>query len=118
MPSVSQRTYRPSPAARKRKNEQQRLKRQREGRIRTDSLRARYNITPEDYDWMLQVQGGGCAVCYTTDASRWGQFHVDHDHETGVVRGLLCAKCNFALGWYERVILPNLKRIEEYRCLR
>lgn len=58
-----------------------------------------YGITVEDYDRMLAAQGGGCAICGGTDPQRnrkW--FCVDHDHETGVVRGLLCMNCNDGLG--------------------
>jgi hypothetical protein len=48
---------------------------------------------------MLVAQGGGCAICGSTDTKGPGQFFaVDHCHETGAVRGLLCLCCNTALG--------------------
>ena len=63
---------------------------------------ARYGITPDDYDKMLAKQKGKCAACGSEDPkSRWGVFHVDHDHETGDVRGLLCSPCNCALGFLQ-----------------
>ena len=70
---------------------------QRKRRDRAGHLRRRYGITLEDYDRMLETQGGGCAICGRpprTDIS----LHVDHDHETGRIRGLLCFPCNNTLG--------------------
>lgn len=58
-------------------------------------LRRTYNISEEDYDKMLVFQEGGCAVCSRPGASR--RLHVDHDHGTGLVRGLLCFQCNALL---------------------
>lgn len=65
---------------------------------------ARYGITVEDYQRMLGAQGGVCAICGSDDPKmRKGarqRFCVDHDHETGRVRGLLCMPCNTALGGF------------------
>ena len=58
-----------------------------------------YGLTPADYDARLAAQSGVCAVCHSMDPQHWsGRFQVDHDHATGVVRGLLCAPCNGGLG--------------------
>ena len=63
---------------------------------------AQYGLTPEDYDRMLAAQGGRCAICGTDNPGGQGnRLHVDHDHETGRVRGLLCQGCNARLGWFE-----------------
>lgn len=56
-------------------------------------LRARYGIGQADYDAMLARQNGVCAGCKKAVPG-----HVDHDHATGKVRGLLCFNCNQALG--------------------
>jgi hypothetical protein len=56
-------------------------------------LRARYGIGQTDYDRILAEQGGLCAGCHKVAPA-----HVDHDHATGKVRGLLCFNCNQALG--------------------
>lgn len=54
-----------------------------------------------EYTAMLSEQGGRCAICRTDDpggSQRSGSFFVDHDHAFGHVRGLLCFRCNRALG--------------------
>lgn len=61
----------------------------------------RYKITSEQYDAMLAAQGGVCALCEVseTDASG-GILHVDHCHENGDVRWLLCGRCNRGIGLF------------------
>lgn len=54
------------------------------------------NFTQEDYDKLLATQNGVCAICIKPPKTR--ALAVDHDHNTGVVRGLLCGKCNTGLG--------------------
>lgn len=69
-----------------------------------ESLKRNYGLTVEDYDRMLAEQGSGCAICRTTTPagrSRHGRpprFHVDHDHVTSEIRGLLCHGCNVGIG--------------------
>ena len=63
----------------------------------------RYNITPEDYFALLEKQGKTCAICNTEKSFRNNtqyNLFVDHCHETGVVRGLLCHGCNAGLGLF------------------
>lgn len=63
-----------------------------------------YGIGVAEYDAMLVAQDGKCKICGRARASKnvkFRFFSVDHDHKTGAVRGLLCNKCNGALGWYE-----------------
>lgn len=64
-------------------------------------LRSRYGITVADYDAMLSAQNGLCAIC-DQPSTNGKRLHVDHNHETGKVRGLLCTSCNFRLGLYEQ----------------
>jgi hypothetical protein len=47
---------------------------------------------------MLAAQRGGCGICGTKTVPTIGSFHVDHDHVTGKVRGLLCHHCNVGIG--------------------
>lgn len=54
-----------------------------------------YGITVEQYNQMLEDQGGGCYLCGGTDSK---SLSIDHCHHTGRVRGLLCSAHNRALG--------------------
>lgn len=67
--------------------------------IRRQQLKS-FGITPERYDQILAIQNGGCSICDRRDPAnkKWKYFAVDHDHQTGAVRGLLCARCNFLIG--------------------
>jgi hypothetical protein len=59
-------------------------------------------ITEEDYLRMLVEQNGTCKICKKeTPWSRSDKWHVDHCHETGKVRGLLCINCNRGLGLFQ-----------------
>lgn len=49
---------------------------------------------------LLVAQGGQCAICKTDKPRGRGDWHVDHDHETKAIRGLLCHKCNVGLGHF------------------
>jgi hypothetical protein len=61
--------------------------------MRNLTLRTRYGLTAEQVDEMIAAQGGVCAICRVKPA-----VHVDHDHKTGEVRGMLCFTCNVGLG--------------------
>lgn len=69
---------------------------------RAAALLTRYGITPEDYQRLLDTQGGVCAICLCGPGERKfhtsKRLHVDHCHVTGRVRGLLCGPCNTAIG--------------------
>lgn len=64
-------------------------------RDRAGHLSRTYGLTPADYDFLVSVQGGRCAICDKADSKG---LHVDHDHRTGLVRGLLCGRCNKGIG--------------------
>lgn len=66
--------------------------------IKLRYLKARYGITPAEYLNMEREQGGLCKICHKPPSGRWKRLHVDHDHATGKVRGLLCFRCNTMLG--------------------
>lgn len=69
-------------------------------------LRRTYGITLAQYEWMLAGQGGVCAICGKPERARVGinglptlrRMHVDHDHETTLIRGILCHTCNVGIG--------------------
>ncbi len=55
-------------------------------------------MTVEQYDEMFEKQGGRCAIC-RSDEPGWSKgWHVDHCHQKGHVRGVLCHKCNLMIG--------------------
>ena len=71
---------------------------------RNNQLKREYGITLDKYNELVSLQCGACAICgdvpcENPDAGRnqWC-LHVDHDHETGVIRGLICSNCNRAMG--------------------
>lgn len=81
----------------------------------------KYGIGQEWYDQTMKEQGGKCALCPVQASARTAEganggprkwrLAVDHDHDTGKVRGLLCTRCNLALhsveyveGWAERAV--------------
>lgn len=71
---------------------------QRNVAARRGNLRRWYGITPEQFDAMLIAQDSACAICATKEPKGKGRFHVDHCHDTGAVRALLCHHCNVGLG--------------------
>ena len=67
---------------------------------RKHHLSTRYGISEIQYENMFKNQTGVCLICKLSSTK---QLVVDHDHKTGVVRGLLCGKCNLGLGmFYDR----------------
>ena len=62
-------------------------------RQRVSHLSRNYGITPAYYDQLLAFQGGVCGVCGKVQKSG-RKLAVDHDHDTGKIRGLLCQACN------------------------
>lgn len=65
-----------------------------------NNLRRLYGITPEQHKALFAEQHGLCAIC-SSDIHGKRRAHLDHDHCTGRIRGLLCGKCNRALGYFD-----------------
>ena len=76
-----------------------------------------YGLTLDDYNQMLEEQNGVCKICHGTcthnQRREAGTLSVDHCHTTGKVRGLLCGKCNSALGFLNDDI-QSVKRMVKY----
>lgn len=66
--------------------------------MRAYRLLRKFGITVEQYDEMFAAQGGVCAIC--SCPPHYKRLAVDHNHETGQVRGLLCGWCNRSLGGF------------------
>ena len=95
--------------------------------IRYKRLNDKYGVNKEWYEQTLKDQDHRCAICGTLEAKGNGNkhFHVDHDHDTGKVRGLLCAECNTGLGKFQDSVdvlhkaisyLNLYKTIHGYSC--
>jgi Recombination endonuclease VII len=65
-------------------------------------IKTYYGLTKDDYEAMYATQHAQCAICLRTLNEKGRHpLHVDHDHGTGKIRGLLCAACNHGLGRFE-----------------
>lgn len=91
-----------------------------ETKRRDAKLKHRYGITLEDYERRLIEQDGKCAICKQPPGknvrAHWGgKLCVDHCHDTGKVRGLLCNDCNLAVGYgkTEQVLLSAAQYIRD-----
>lgn len=67
-------------------------------RTKNNDLKRNYGITLQEHQQMFENQNGVCAICKNPGDGRWKKLCVDHCHTTGKVRGLLCKRCNIALG--------------------
>lgn len=96
-------------------NEYRRRRRNEPGvkaRERAGHLRRKFGITPEQYEAMFVDQRGGCAICGRAPRSG-SSLHIDHDHDTGAVRALLCFSCNAAIG-HLRDDADRVRRVLSY----
>jgi hypothetical protein len=78
------------------------------------TLKSKYGTNIEHYEFLIKKQNGKCAICKETQTK---SLHLDHCHATGKIRGLLCFKCNSALGKFmdSKAILNNaINYLEEY----
>ena|SRR5437867_2203783 len=82
-----------------------------------DHYKRKFGITIDDYQRMLDAQGGVCKICGRSSAENdkltWGRLVIDHDHKTGRIRGILCKRCNYAIGLMEDSV-DILKKAGEY----
>lgn len=74
-------------------------------KIRNHDLKSNHSITLEEYNKMLDEQKGVCAICFKKETDKESSkkiksLAVDHDHKTGKIRGLLCSRCNKAIGLF------------------
>lgn len=68
---------------------------------RRSHLRRKYGLTPEEFEALLNEQDNRCALCQGEDPRSQTGWHLDHDHETGRIRGILCQPCNHLIGLIE-----------------
>jgi hypothetical protein len=60
-----------------------------------------YRIRLSDYERLYEAQEGNCACCGQHEEKFKRKLHVDHDHESGKIRGLLCTQCNPGIGYFQ-----------------
>lgn len=63
-------------------------------------LKKKYGLTPEDYQKMITLCGNKCEICRISPEkiNRQRRLSVDHNHQTGKIRGILCHSCNIIIG--------------------
>lgn len=76
-------------------------------------LREEYRLTLAEYEALVEVQGGACAIC-KAKPQEGKRLSIDHCHTTGKVRALLCTYCNVAVGFYENRGQDAIKYLAEY----
>ena len=82
-------------------------------RDKRSNLKKNYGISLEDYNKLFNDQNGLCLGCYRHQKQLTRSLDVDHCHDSGKVRGLLCSNCNRSLGWANES--PEiLRRLAEY----
>ncbi len=86
-------------------------------KIKYANLKKKYNISKEDLDTLYTRCGASCSICKLPEKENQGgkALHVDHDHKTGKVRGLLCNNCNLGIG-YLKDDVKILESAIEYLC--
>jgi hypothetical protein len=85
---------------------------------RAQKIGAKYGITVEQRDALLVSQGGVCAICRGDNSYCKHNWSIDHCHETGKVRGILCGRCNTGLGQFKdsvETLLAAARYLEKSR---
>ena len=80
--------------------------------------RIKYNLTQEEYDLMLKKQNYSCEICGIHKDDCPKELCVDHCHETGEVRGLLCNNCNSGIGFFmerQYVMKKAIQYLKSYK---
>lgn len=78
-------------------------------------LKSKYDITVEQYNLILDKQNGCCNICKRHHSEFKQALAVDHDHTTGIVRGLLCRNCNQSLGTFNDSIDTLMNAVEHLK---
>jgi hypothetical protein len=76
-------------------------------------LRRKYGITERQFTRLVRAQGNGCPICLRAFKEIKGRPHVDHNHKTGEIRGVLCGYCNQRVVW-RHTDVEKLRRLVAY----
>lgn len=74
-------------------------------------IKYKYGISREQYELLFKQQNGCCAICEKSQEQCKYRLHVDHNHDSNIIRGLLCNDCNCALGLFKEQPLILQKAI-------
>jgi Recombination endonuclease VII len=87
-------------------NERRRLKKQENPeKYKASQRKCRTGWEPDEFEAAWKTQNGICVICnreMLKTGNKSNSVCADHDHKTGKTRGLLCIRCNFGLGFYEK----------------
>ncbi len=90
-------------------------------KVRDNKLRTKFGITLEQYNELSNRQSNVCAVCFKPEVvkrkDKLKTLAVDHCHETGKIRGLLCSKCNMAIGLVKDNVDTLLKMVDYLKAV-
>lgn len=70
-------------------------------KLKDKARKLAYGITREEFNKLIELQNNKCAICLVDKPTGKGDWHIDHDHITGKIRGLLCHHCNTGLGLFK-----------------
>lgn len=79
-------------------------------------LRIKFGMTLDDYNQLFEKQNNACAICLDSERGK-RDWHLDHDHTTGKVRGILCHWCNLMLGHArdsEDILEAGMRYLQEH----
>jgi hypothetical protein len=95
---------------------------------RNQHLRRKYGIDARQYDELYAAQGGVCAICENPESKVGGRLRkaklslcVDHDHDSGEIRGLLCLDCNTGIGLFRHdpsLLTAAIRYLTRYKTKR
>lgn len=101
------------------KAEARRYKSHNKDRRREYDLKKNYGLTIEDFNSLFQSQNSRCGICGSEQPTTKQGWHVDHNHTTGSVRGILCVHCNTMLGYARdnpTYLQSAIHYLEKFNC--
>jgi hypothetical protein len=88
--------------------------------VRKHTLKKNFGLSLAQYDLMFNEQGGCCAICGRHQSELKKALAVDHDHKTGNIRKLLCARCNILLGFAKdnvELLEASIKYLNDFQYI-